>query len=72
MSAAELEGVGIAMIGVSLSLFARTPVNSTFVVDLLPGGMVGLGADWALAFPVLTQTATIRHIGSTTRSPGSL
>jgi MFS family permease len=48
--------VGLVMIGASLLLFARTPVDGTFVVDVLPA-MAGIGVGAALAYPVLTRTA---------------
>jgi EmrB/QacA subfamily drug resistance transporter len=46
----------LAFMGAAMLLFARTPVEGTFVVDLLPIMILfGLGA--GLAFPVLMQLA---------------
>lgn len=48
--------VGLVALGVSLLLFARTPVDASFVVDVLPP-MVGIGVGGPLVFQVLTRTA---------------
>jgi EmrB/QacA subfamily drug resistance transporter len=47
---------GLVTVGVSLLLFARTPLDGTFVVDVLPP-LLGFGIGEALAFQVLTQMA---------------
>jgi EmrB/QacA subfamily drug resistance transporter len=47
---------GIALIGAGMLLFARTPVEATYVVDLMPAMVVfGLGA--GMAFPSLMTLA---------------
>jgi EmrB/QacA subfamily drug resistance transporter len=47
---------GMAVIGIGLLLFARTPVDATYVTDLLaPMALLGLGA--GLAFPSLMTLA---------------
>jgi predicted MFS family arabinose efflux permease len=47
---------GMAVIGIGLLLFARTPVDATYVIDLLPPmALLGLGA--GLAFPSLMTLA---------------
>jgi EmrB/QacA subfamily drug resistance transporter len=47
---------GMAVIGIGLLLFARTPVDATYVADLLaPMALLGLGA--GLAFPSLMTLA---------------
>ena len=48
--------LGLVMIGASLLLFVRAPVDGSFVVDVLPA-MVGIGVGGALVQPVLTRTA---------------
>jgi EmrB/QacA subfamily drug resistance transporter len=48
--------VGLVVIGVSLLLFARTPVDGRFVVDVLPP-LLGFGIGGPLVFQVLTRTA---------------
>lgn len=45
--------IGMALIAASLALFARTPVDGRFVVDILPGMLV-LGLGSGIAFnPIL-------------------
>jgi EmrB/QacA subfamily drug resistance transporter len=47
---------GLAAIGAALLLFARTPVDASYLVDVLPAmTLLGLGA--GLAFPALTTVA---------------
>ena len=57
---------GIALIGAGMLLFARTPVEASYVVDLLPAMVVfGLGA--GMAFPSLM---TLAMSGATRRDSG--
>jgi EmrB/QacA subfamily drug resistance transporter len=47
---------GLTSIGVALLLFARTPVDAVYAVDVLPA-MVLLGLGAGLAFPAITTVA---------------
>jgi len=57
---------GLTSIGVALLLFARTPVDAVYTVDVLPA-MVLLGLGAGLAFPAIT---TVAMSGATANDSG--
>ena len=53
-------GAGLGMMGLGLLLFARTPVEGSFLLDVLPGMLVlGVGASFGFMAVILASTAGI-------------